>query len=133
MKRKERRRYPRLNFETDIRVYSQLSGVLPGRGLDISESGMAAILPVELKLGETVDIRFRVAADAMSTRAIVRNKNVFRHGLQFIEPVHGFDSGEGFHLCKTCGGKGYVYRPLDRGKGVAFARITCADCGGIGK
>jgi hypothetical protein len=46
------RRHQRLEFETDVTIYSE-NGVFPGRTLDISESGMAAILPVELKIGET--------------------------------------------------------------------------------
>ena len=57
---------------------------MPGRGLDVSESGMAAILPVELEIGENVDLEFKKSGVTHHARASVRHKNVFRHGFEFI-------------------------------------------------
>ena len=83
---RERRRHPRSDFELDVQVRSESAGVVPGRGLDISDSGMAIILPVELRVGEIVDLEFKKSGEAHRTRASVRHRNVFRHGLEFLSP-----------------------------------------------
>jgi hypothetical protein len=84
----ERERYPRLSFEVDIEVRSETAGVIPGRGVDISEVGMAAILPIELKVGEIVELKFSQGGVSQSTRATVHDRNVFRHGFQFVTPIN---------------------------------------------
>jgi len=65
------------------------SALLPGRTQDISESGMSAILPVELREGQEVELQIRLPRAAETTRAIVRNRNVYRHGFEFVQPLHG--------------------------------------------
>jgi hypothetical protein len=44
------RRQPRFKIETDITIQSRTSGLLKGRTVDISEFGIAAMLPVEAPL-----------------------------------------------------------------------------------
>jgi PilZ domain len=61
--------------------------LLPGRTLDISEFGMAAILPVELQEGEEVELQIRLPGNTVTVRAIVRDRNVFRHGFEFVQPL----------------------------------------------
>lgn len=125
----ERRRHPRSHFEVDIRVRSTSAGIVPGRGLDISDSGMAAILPVELKIGETVDLEFKQHGVALRTRASVRDKNVFRHGFEFLSPS---DRSESKEDCDTCSGTGSVYKPLGKDQ-IASMKTKCPVCGGTGR
>lgn len=61
---------------------------LPGRTLDISKSGMAAILSVELQDGEEVELQIKFPGNPVTVRAIVRHHNVFRHGFEFVRPLH---------------------------------------------
>jgi hypothetical protein len=46
----EKRRHPRLELEAELILWTE-SGLVPGRTLDISESGMSAILAVRLEIG----------------------------------------------------------------------------------
>jgi DnaJ-class molecular chaperone len=124
----ERRRHPRSYFEADIRVRSESAGIVPGRGLDISESGMAAILPVELKIGENVDLEFKKSAVAYRMRASVRNKSIYRHGFEFL-PLS--DRAESNNLCESCFGTGSIYKPLGKDQ-IASMKTKCPTCGGTG-
>ena len=85
------RRKPRFKMETDIRVYSRSCGLLEGRTVDISESGIAAMLTLEAPVGEMVELEFTLPSEPVAIHAIVRQKNVFRYGLEFMDSdsVHG--------------------------------------------
>ena len=72
---REKRRHQRLELEVEVIVRTD-SALLPGRTQDISESGMSAILPVELREGQEVELQIRLPRTAETTRAIVRNRNV---------------------------------------------------------
>ncbi|MGO9434203.1 MAG: PilZ domain-containing protein [Terracidiphilus sp.] len=128
----ERRRHQRFELETEVTVHSG-SGFFPGQSLDISESGMTAILPVELKIGETVELKIKVPITVATTRAIVRSRNVFRHGFEFLQPMHDVVWHETTDdACPSCGGTGLVVQIADRGHGVGFMRARCPDCNGTG-
>ena len=73
----------------EVEVIVRTDSALPGRTQDISESGMPAILPVELCEGQAVELQIRLPRAAVTTRAIVRNRNVYRHGFEFVQPLHG--------------------------------------------
>ena len=129
----EKRRHPRRTFEADITVWTA-HGVFPGRSLEISESGMSAILSDELREGEDVELYIKLPATRVTVRAIVRHRNVFRHGFEFAQPIHqavinGTLAGD----CPACGGTGFVVKALGETKGVAFANIRCIECGGTGQ
>jgi PilZ domain len=128
----ERRRHPRTHLEIDIRVRSDSAGIVPGWGIDISDSEIAAILPVELKIGETVDLEFKKYGVAQYTRASVRQRNVFRHGFQFLTPIHPSRNPEFQEDCETCSGTGSIYKPLDK-DGIATMRTKCSVCNGTGR
>lgn len=125
----ERRRHPRSHFEVDIRVCSESAGIVPGRGLDVSESGMAAILPVELEIGENVDLEFKKSGVTHHARASVRHKNVFRHGFEFIPLSDKAESD----VCEICIGTGSVYTPLGDKDQIANMKTKCPACGGTGR
>jgi hypothetical protein len=128
----KKRRYERLELETEVTVYSK-SGMMPGRTLDISESGMSAILPIELQIGETVELRIKLPISVATARAVVRNRSVFRHGFEFLQPMHDVVWHEtADDACESCGGTGFRVQPVTGGQGVAFMRTRCPDCSGTG-
>ena len=85
------RRQPRFKMETDVRVYSRSCGLLEGRTVDISESGIAAMLTLEAPVGEMVELEFTLPSGPVAIHAIVRQKNAFRYGFEFVglDSVHG--------------------------------------------
>jgi PilZ domain len=85
------RHKPRFKMETDIRVYSRSCGLLEGRTVDISESGIAAMLALEAPVGEMVELEFTLPSERVAIHAIVRQKNAFRYGFEFVDSdsLHG--------------------------------------------
>jgi PilZ domain len=82
----EKRLHPRFELEAELIVWSE-SGLVPGRTLDISETDMSAILAVQLEIGVTVELKIKLPMALATTRAVVRSRNVFRHGFEFLQPV----------------------------------------------
>jgi len=76
---------PRFKIGTDITVYSRTTGTLKGYTVDISESGISAILRIEVALDEIVELDFTVPLGRVTTCAIVRQRSAFRYGFQFLE------------------------------------------------
>ena len=83
---RQRRRHKRIELEVEVIVRTGTE-FLPGRTHDISESGMSAILPVELLNGEEVGLQIKLPSGTKTCRAIVRHRNVFRHGFEFVQPI----------------------------------------------
>ncbi|HXR16421.1 MAG TPA: PilZ domain-containing protein [Terriglobales bacterium] len=81
----EARRYSRFKLEVDVTVRSPTLGLIPGMSIEMSETGMSAILPVELPLGETVGVHINLPGGSIDQRAVVRNINAFRHGFEFAD------------------------------------------------
>jgi hypothetical protein len=79
----EARRSPRIRLEVDVNIYSQKGGLVPGRTLDVSESGISAVVPVELPIGEAVRLEISFPLEPVTVRAVVRNRNIFRYGFEF--------------------------------------------------
>jgi hypothetical protein len=82
---REARRHRRFNLELEIRIDSKTSGVLTGRTVDISESGISAMLKIEVPVGEMVELRFKLPNGPVTVYAMVRQRNAFRYGFQFVE------------------------------------------------
>jgi hypothetical protein len=124
-------RQTRHRLEADVTIRAEGKLVL-GRAQDISESGMAVMLPVELPIGTAVEVEIRLPRVPVTTRAIVRNRDVFRHGLEFVQSLReaGYDAGP--DACKDCGGTGFVVRAICGDQKVAFVHLKCADCGATG-
>jgi PilZ domain-containing protein len=81
----EKRRYPRFKLGVDVMVRSKTLGLIPGTIIEISEAGMSAILPVELALGETLELHVNLPFGSVDVQAVVRNRNAFRYGFEFTE------------------------------------------------
>lgn len=88
------RRSPRFKLEIDIRVYARNRQVIRGHSVDISESGIAIMLMQEITLDEVVRLEFTLPAGEIEIHALVRQRNAFRYGFEFIEggPVRDFIS-----------------------------------------
>jgi PilZ domain len=82
--RLDARRHPRLVFEVDIRVVAR-GGTTKGRTVDISESGLSAVMARPIPLGEVVELGFRLPFGPVTIYAAVRNRTAFRHGFQFLQ------------------------------------------------
>jgi hypothetical protein len=79
------RRQPRFKLEVDINIDSRTCGRLKGQTVDISESGISALLRIEVPLGEIVDLDFTLPFGRVQIYAMVRQRNAFRYGFQFAE------------------------------------------------
>jgi hypothetical protein len=79
------RRQPRFKLEVDVRIDSKTCGVLQGHSVDISESGISAMLKLEVPVGELVELKFTLPFGPVTVYATVRQRNAFRYGFQFVE------------------------------------------------
>jgi PilZ domain len=79
------RRQPRFKIEVDITVDSRTCGMLKGHTVDISESGISALLTIEVPVGEVVELAFTLPFGPVTIYAMVRQKNAFRYGFHFME------------------------------------------------
>jgi hypothetical protein len=81
----DNRRQPRFKLETQISINSRTCGQLNGHTVDISESGISAILLIEVPLHEVVELEFTLPLGPVKVYAMVRQRNAFRYGFQFVE------------------------------------------------
>lgn len=93
----ETRRHPRYKLEVDIRVYPRNSEVVRGHTVDVSESGISAMLREEIRLDEIVRLEFSLPDGDVEIHATVRQRNAFRYGFQFLE-----SSGPHELIRRTC-------------------------------
>jgi hypothetical protein len=77
--------HPRFKIEIDISVDSRTCGMLKGCTVDISESGISAMFTLEVPLGEVVELAFTLPFGRVKIYALVRQRNAFRYGFQFME------------------------------------------------
>jgi PilZ domain len=81
----ELRRHPRFKLQVNVRIYPRDSAVVRGDTVDISESGISAILRVEVPVGGMVRLEFTLPLGDIEVLAMVRQRNAFRYGFQFVE------------------------------------------------
>lgn len=81
----EARLRPRYKLEVDIRIYARNKQVVRGHTVDLSESGISAMLRVEVPLGEVVRLEFTLPTGEVKVHALVRQRQAFRYGFQFVE------------------------------------------------
>lgn len=79
------RRHRRFKIEVDMRVYPRECPVVRGTTVDISESGISALLRVEVPVGEVVRLEFTLPTGDVEALAMVRQRSAFRYGFQFLE------------------------------------------------
>jgi len=83
----EARRHPRYKLEVEVRIYPRNAQVVRGHSVDISESGISAMLRVDVPVGEVVRLEFTVPTGEVQIHALVRQQNAFRYGFQFLEAI----------------------------------------------
>jgi len=85
------RRWNRLPVDLPVRVvsYKGLSNtVVAGRGTELSEGGMVLYAGIMLDPGDLLEVEFDTPAPSRLP-AIVRSRNGFCFGLEFITPLSG--------------------------------------------
>ena len=92
------RRHPRFQLEVEIRIYPRNCPVVRGHTVDISESGISAMLKVEVPLNEVVRLEFDLPLGSVEVPAVVRQKSAFRYGFQFLEASTAQET-----IGRTCG------------------------------
>jgi hypothetical protein len=81
----ENRRCPRYKLGVTIKVYARGQRVLRGETVDISESGISAMLRDEVPLGEVVRLEFTLPSGEVEVLAVARQRSAFRFGFEFLE------------------------------------------------
>jgi hypothetical protein len=82
---------PRFKLEVDISINSRTCGLLKGHTVDISESGVAAMLTLEALLGEIVELNITLSFGSVMILATTRQRSAFRYGFEFVDThVHEF-------------------------------------------
>ena len=80
------RKYQRYIFSEPINVTRlHPATVIPSIALEISEGGMSAIAPEEFRVGEETELLLNIPRGRLIVHAVVRNKNQFRYGFEFID------------------------------------------------
>jgi c-di-GMP-binding flagellar brake protein YcgR len=85
------RRWERYRIELRFKATMTKNGkciVLFGQGTDVSEGGMAAYIPTEFAVSDVVDLElalpYLTGQQPLRIRAVVRNRNGFRYGLEYM-------------------------------------------------
>jgi hypothetical protein len=99
----DRRRWPRYAIDVRLRATVRTGNAdrtVHGRGTELGKSGMAALLPIELAIGDTikVDITFPYCTQSFTLAAVVRNCSSFTYGVEFI----GINSTQQAEIERVC-------------------------------
>ncbi|HWR16144.1 MAG TPA: PilZ domain-containing protein [Terriglobales bacterium] len=83
------RRFRRFKLDVPVRVVVQTEDktrIIDGRGNELNEGGLAVQAGVELQLDEKVEVEFTppYTGQPIRARAIVRNRNGYRYGFEFL-------------------------------------------------
>ena len=89
---RDARQKPRFPLEVSIQIFPRNSAVVHGYTIDLSESGLAAMLRDEVPLGEVVRLEFTLPLGKVEILALVRQRNAFRFGFQFVESASADDT-----------------------------------------
>jgi hypothetical protein len=105
----EHRIHPRYKIEVDMRVYPRNKDVVQGYTVDLSESGVSGMFRVEVPVGEIVRLEFSLPRGEVEVLALVRQRQAFRYGFQFVE----FASAEGLigQTCRELAAKPFAQNP----------------------
>ena len=81
------RRHPRFKLAVAISINSRTCGVLNGYTVDISESGIAAMLRIEVPMGEVVELSITLPLGRVTTYATVRQRMLFATASSSLSPT----------------------------------------------
>lgn len=83
------RRWPRVPVDMPVRVVTSKgfsTTVVEGRGTELSEGGMVLYAGILLNPGDLLEVEFETPTPSRMT-AVVRSRNGFCFGLEFITPL----------------------------------------------
>jgi hypothetical protein len=80
----EQREHSRFSLEVPLRIHFRSGELILGRTVDVSESGISAVIPLEMIVGQAVELDFQLPSGPICVRAMVKNKSAFRYGLEFV-------------------------------------------------
>ncbi len=83
------RRWPRYKLNLPVRVIAQRADkvvIVPGRGNELNEGGLAVFVGMELSLDEVVSLEFTppYSGTPLRVRCTVRNRSGYTYGLEFL-------------------------------------------------
>jgi len=70
-----------------VRIYPRNVPAVGAHSVDISESGISAMLRDEVSLGEVVCLAFTIPTGDVPIHALVRQRNTVGRGFKFLEAV----------------------------------------------
>jgi PilZ domain len=94
----DRRRHPRYRFSEPMKVCCQDGGCLEGVSVELSQSGMSAMIQGPLRPGDVVRLQ---PVTGVTTAAIVRHKLGMLYGFEFLE-LAGEQVGKIAERCCRC-------------------------------
>jgi hypothetical protein len=56
--------------------------------VDASESGMSAMIPVKMIIGQAAELDFQIPSGPIGVQAVVKNRRAFRYGVEFVPEHH---------------------------------------------
>ena len=80
----EQRANPRFSLDVPLRIHLRMGELILGRTVDISESGVSVMVPLEITIGQQIELDFKLPFEPVNVHAVVKNKNAFRYGLEFV-------------------------------------------------
>ena len=80
----EQRANPRFGLDVPLRIHLRMGELILGRTVDISESGVSVMVGLEITIGQQVELDFNLPCGPVNVHAVVKNKNAFRYGLEFV-------------------------------------------------
>ena len=80
----EQRANPRFSLDVPLRIHLRMGELILGRTVDISESGVSVMVPLEITIGQQIELDFKLPFGPVNVHAVVKNKNAFRYGLEFV-------------------------------------------------
>jgi c-di-GMP-binding flagellar brake protein YcgR len=100
----DRRRWPRYAIDVRLRATVRTGNAdrtVHGRGTEMGKGGMAALLPIELAIGDTikVDITFPYCTQSITLAAVVRNRSSFTYGVEFMS-INSAQQAEIERVCR---------------------------------
>jgi hypothetical protein len=83
------RRWSRQSVNLPVHValrFDRATLLVPGRGTDMSEGGMALVAGIPARPGDVVEVDFQTPRLA-KVRGIIRNRDGFSFGVEFLKPL----------------------------------------------
>ncbi len=86
------RRWPRHKISVPIRVIvhqPEKTRVIEGRGVEVSEGGMAVFAGVELGLLDEIEVEFTEPfGEPLRVTGVIRNRSGYTYGVEFVPENH---------------------------------------------